>query len=273
MNRKWLALPLAGVMVVATVSPGNTQLKGLFGGSITIHQVCKSAGKAAGSVAGAVGNVSAGAGEAVGGVTDAIGAVAGGCASEMTQWLNNLELIAQVYNSTRQLAAELKMIATLDFSNLGDVARGLRRVSSMARSSNRVVYNVDRAAELYTDLFPLLPPTVEPLPIIADKYARAMTGHDAGLVSKKVSSAAVDRIDELVGGSERIIGASKSTVGQKGAIQAQTEAIVLQTETLANQMAMQAAHYRVVENRYDAEAEAALRARVYRVHLWRGIGE
>src|SRR3954464_2837541 len=83
-----------------------------------------------------------------------VAAYAANWATEPTQLLNHLELVAQVAQSIKQVEAQLRMLQSGTFDNASDIAGSITRVNTILRSVDRILYRVDEVTDQYEELYP-----------------------------------------------------------------------------------------------------------------------
>jgi P-type conjugative transfer protein TrbJ len=201
-----------------------------------------------------------------------VAAYAANWATEPTQILNHLELVAQVSQSIKQVEAQLRMLQSGTFDNAGDIAGSITRVNTILRSVDRVLYRVDEVTDQYEALYPAAYPAgIDSAAILDNRAEQQRLARDAGLAAKRTSAAMAERIEALSNRTAAALAASQGAPGQTAAIQAGTQLAALGADLQTQEIALQAAHYRAVEARLDAEASAEQRARQYTRRLWRGV--
>lgn len=188
----------------------------------------------------------------------------GGCASEMTQWLNNLVLVEQMLN-------QLKMLAAGDYDGALDIARGLDRIKRLLRMTERARFEVEEAVAQYEELYPEAFPPLNREMYLLNREEQTKVMREAGLTSKGVTSGVMEKLDGMEGRLVDLSEASQSAEGQTSAIQAGTQGTLLLNEQLADLLRIQATHARVQEARLDAEASARARADAYVDQMWRDV--
>jgi P-type conjugative transfer protein TrbJ len=206
------------------------------------------------------------------GVTDAVGVGAGvilvgglgsffgggggvGGATEVTQLLNNAQLLAQVANSARQVEMELKNLEVLGIELPPEILDGIGKMQEIIRTARSVSYDVQRIEAEFRRLWPdTWQEALTSAQILARRMEQAESHRDASMASKRASAHAVTRIGHLQQQLSALTQRAATAPGNAARQEAIVQAQVIQAELTAQATVLQATHQRAVESYYDQYA-------------------
>lgn len=187
-----------------------------------------------------------------------------GCASELTQLMNNVQLAYTVLQQT-------KMIKATEFSLTGSVTAALVRVKRLLRMSERILYEVDPALARHEEVYPEEYPEVSAEIVRRQRHLQNQELREAGIAALATSAGIAEENEDLEVLLDETSEASLEAEGQTAAIQAGTQASILTARILADLQSLMQAQGRQEQAQRDAQAAGEALSLAYTRHLWRNV--
>jgi conjugal transfer/entry exclusion protein len=187
-----------------------------------------------------------------------------GCASELTQLMNNVQLAYAVLQQAR-------MLEPTGFSLTGGVTAAMVRVKRLLRMSEKVLYEVDPALARHEEVYPEEYPEIGAEIVLRQRQLQNEELREAGIAALATSAGIAEENESLEALLEETSKASLEAEGQTAAIQAGTQAGILTARVLADVQSLLQAQGRQEQAQRDAQAAGEVLARAYTRHLWRNV--